>query len=47
MSCEMCTLDCPHKKGIHYDIWGEGIECQNTDEELPYGKWEGDVANES
>lgn len=38
MSCEDCTLDCSHKKGIHYDIWGEGIECKckSVEEELPW-----------
>ena len=40
MSCETCTLDCPHKRGIHYDIWGEGIECKNQDEQLPWNDFD-------
>lgn len=47
MSCETCTLDCPHKKGIHYDVWGEGIECKNTEDELPWDIKERGDLNES
>lgn len=30
--------ECPHAKGIHYDVWGEGIECLRAgkNEELPW-----------
>lgn len=26
---------CPHSRGIHYNVWGEGIECKHNNE-LPW-----------
>ena len=24
--------ECPHNKGSHYDIWGEGLGCKDAEE---------------